>query len=239
MIRVTPIASGSSGNCYLIDDGKTKILIEAGIPIKRMQKGCDWMLSDVAGALISHEHGDHASHAQDLTKYGIDVYASSGTIEATQKTKYPLSGPLVHPIKAMQEIRIRTFEVLPFDVQHDAAEPLGFLIRSTKSGEKLLFFTDTYYIRYRFEGLNIIMAECNYSMDQLMQNVREGTTPAYRIQRLAKSHMSLETLEEMLQANDLSQLKQIYLLHLSSDNSNEEEIRTKIQELTGVEVYVC
>ena len=239
MIRVTPIASGSSGNCYLIDDGKTKILIEAGIPIKMMQKGCDWMLSDVAGALISHEHGDHASHAQDLTKYGIDVYASSGTIEATQKTKYPLSGPLVHPIKAMQEIRIRTFEVLPFDVQHDAAEPLGFLIRSTKSGEKLLFFTDTYYIRYRFEGLNIIMAECNYSMDQLQETVEDGITPAFRIRRLAKSHMSLEALEDMLQANDLSKLRQIYLLHLSADNSNEEQMKQEIQELTGVEVYVC
>ena len=239
MVCVTPIASGSSGNCYLIDDEETKLLIEAGIPVKKIQQGCGWMLSDVAGALISHEHGDHASHAQELTKYGIDVYASSGTIEATQKTRYPLSGPLVHPIKAMQEIRIRTFEVLPFDVQHDAAEPLGFLIRSTESGEKLLFFTDTYYLKYRFEGCSVIMAECNYSIGQLQENVSDGTTPTFRIQRLAKSHMSLEALEDMLQANDLSKLRQIYLLHLSSDNSNEAQMKQEIQELTGVEVYVC
>ena len=239
MIHVTPIASGSSGNCYLIDDEETKILIEAGIPVKRIQQGCGWMLSDVAGVLISHEHGDHASHAQDLTKYGIDVYASAGTIEATQKTRYPISGPLAHPIKAMRKLLIRTFEILPFDVQHDAAEPLGFLIRSTKSGEKLLFFTDTYYIRYRFDGISIIMAECNYSMDQLRGNVEDGTTPAFRIQRLAKSHMSLEALEDMPQANDLSKLRQIYLLHLSDDNADEERMKREIQELTGVEVYVC
>ena len=239
MIRVTPIASGSSGNCYLIDDGKTKILIEAGIPIKRMQKGCDWMLSDVAGALISHEHGDHASHAKDLTRFGVDVYASQGTIDGTQDKPYALRGPQVHPIKALQEFSIGTFRILPFDVEHDAKEPLGFLIRSTATGEKLLFFTDTYYLKYKFPGCDIIMAECNYTMDQLLKNVADGITPAYRIQRLAKSHMSLETLEEMLQANDLSRLKQIYLLHLSSDNSYEEVMKQEIQKLTGVEVYVC
>ena len=239
MIRVTPIASGSSGNCYLIDDGKTKILIEAGIPIKRMQKGCDWMLSDVAGALISHEHGDHASHAQELTRLGIPVYASPGTIEGTQGRKGALKGPLVHPVQPMEQFQVGTFTVLPFDVEHDAKQPLGFLIQSGTTGEKLLFFTDTYYLKYKFPGCDIIMAECNYSMDQLLKNVADGITPAYRIQRLAKSHMSLEALEGMLKANDLSRLKKIYLMHLSNDNSDEETMKTRIQKLTGVEVYVC
>ena len=238
-MEVISIASGSTGNCYRIGDGTTKILIEAGIPVNRIREGCGFRLSDISGCLISHEHGDHASHAKDLTRYGIDVYTSQGTIEGTQGTRYELHGPMVHPVKAMQAFKIRSLTILPFDVEHDAKEPLGFLIWSSVTGEKLLFFTDTFYIKYRFSGLTQIMAECNYTMDQLMQNVRDGTTPAYRIQRLAKSHMSLEALEDMLQANDLSQLKQIYLLHLSSDNSNEEEIRTKIQEQTGVEVYVC
>lgn len=238
-MEVISIASGSTGNCYRIGDGTTKILIEAGIPVNRIREGCGFRLSDISGCLISHEHGDHASHAKDLTRYGIDVYTSQGTIEGTQGTRYELHGPMVHPVKAMQAFKIRSLTILPFDVEHDAKEPLGFLIWSSVTGEKLLFFTDTFYIKYRFSGLTQIMAECNYTMDQLMQNVRDGTTPAYRIQRLAKSHMSLETLEDMLQANDLSQLKQIYLLHLSSDNSNEEEITRKIQELTGVEVYVC
>ena len=238
-MEVISIASGSTGNCYRIGDGTTKILIEAGIPVNRIREGCGFRLSDISGCLISHEHGDHASHAKDLTRYGIDVYTSQGTIEGTQGTRYELHGPMVHPVKAMQAFKIRSLTILPFDVEHDAKEPLGFLIWSSVTGEKLLFFTDTFYIKYRFSGLTQIMAECNYTMDQLMQNVRDGTTPAYRIQRLAKSHMSLEALEDMLQANDLSQLKQIYLLHLSSDNSNEEEITRKIQELTGVEVYVC
>lgn len=236
---IKAIASGSSGNCYRVSDRKTTILIEAGITIDRIRSGCGYRLSGISGCLVSHEHGDHASHAQELTRFGIPVFTSEGTIEGTQEHRWVLKGPLVHPVEPMKQFQLGSFQILPFDVEHDAKEPLGFLIWSSATGEKLLFFTDTFYIKYRFTGLTQIMAECNYTMDQLMQNVREGVTPAYRIQRLAKSHMSLEALEDMLQANDLSQLKQIYLLHLSSDNSNEEEIRTKIQELTGVEVYVC
>ena len=236
---IKAIASGSSGNCYRVSDRKTAILIEAGIPVDRIRAGCGYRLSGISGCLVSHEHGDHASHAQELTRFGIPVFTSEGTIEGTQEHRWALKGPLVHPVERMKTFQIGTFLVLPFDVEHDAKEPLGFLIWSSVTGEKLLFFTDTFYIKYRFTGVNIIMAECNYNMDQLLKNVDEGITPVFRIQRLAKSHMSLETLEDMLQANDLSQLKQIYLIHLSSDNSNEEEIRTKIQELTGVEVYVC
>lgn len=238
-MEIEPIASGSTGNCYRISDGKTKILIEAGIPVTRIMQACGFRMWEISGCLVSHEHGDHASHAQDLTRYGIEVYTSQGTIEGTRQFRYALHGPLVHPVKAMQAFQIRSLTILPFDVEHDANEPLGFLIKSEMTGEKLLFFTDTFYIKYRFTGVNIIMAECNYTMDQLLKNVADGITPAYRIQRLAKSHMSLEALEGMLKANDLSRLKKIYLMHLSNDNSDEETMKTRIQKLTGVEVYVC
>lgn len=55
MIDVRVLASGSSGNCYLID-GQTKVLIEAGIPFKKIQQGLNWKTSELAGVLISHEH---------------------------------------------------------------------------------------------------------------------------------------------------------------------------------------
>lgn len=236
---IKSIASGSSGNCYRVSDRKTTILIEAGIPVDRIRAGCGYHLSGISGCLVSHEHGDHASHAQELTRFGIPVFTSHGTIEALEGRKEELHGPMVHPVERMKTFQIGSFLVMPFDVEHDAKEPLGFLILSGFTGEKLLFLTDTFYIKYRFTGLTQIMAECNYTMDQLLKNVADGITPAYRIQRLAKSHMSLEALEGMLKANDLSRLKKIYLMHLSNDNSDEETMKTRIQKLTGVEVYVC
>ena len=143
------------------------------------------------------------------------------------------------PVKALQEVMIGTFAVLPFDVQHDAPEPLGFLLTSRRTGEKLLYFTDTYYLTYRSTRLTHIMGESNYSMDIVEQSVRNGYIPPELVPRLIKSHMSLEHFLDILKANDLHEVKQIYLLHLSNNNSDAERFREAVQKLTGTEVYVC
>lgn len=231
---ITVIASGSSGNAYRISDGDTALLLDAGIPLQRIKQALNFRVRDLAGCLITHAHGDHAKAAGDLAKAGVDVYTSQGTIDACR-----LTGHRMKPVKALQEVMIGIFAVLPFDVQHDAPEPLGFLLTSRRTGEKLLYFTDTYYLKYRFTGLTHIMGECNYSMDIVEQSVRNGYIPPELVPRLIKSHMSLEHFLDLLKANDLHEVKQIYLLHLSNNNSDAERFREAVQKLTGTEVYVC
>nr|DAO88672.1 MAG TPA: Metal-dependent hydrolases of the beta-lactamase superfamily I [Caudoviricetes sp.] len=231
---ITVIASGSSGNAYRISDGDTALLLDAGIPLQRIKQALNFRVRDLAGCLITHAHGDHAKAAGDLAKAGVDVYTSQGTIDACR-----LTGHHMKAMKALQEVMIGTFAVLPFDVQHDAPEPLGFLLTSRRTGEKLLYFTDTYYLKYRFTGLTHIMGECNYSMDIVEQSVRNGYIPPELVPRLVKSHMSLEHFLDLLKANDLHEVKQIYLLHLSNNNSDAERFREAVQKLTGTEVYVC
>ena len=231
---ITVIASGSSGNAYRISDGDTALLLDAGIPLQRIKQALNFRVRDLAGCLITHAHGDHAKAAGDLAKAGVDVYTSQGTIDACR-----LTGHRMKPVKALQEVMIGTFAVLPFDVQHDAPEPLGFLLTSRRTGDKLLYFTDTYYLKYRFTGLTHIMGECNYSMDIVEQSVRNGYIPPELVPRLVKSHMSLEHFLDLLKANDLHEVKQIYLLHLSNNNSDAERFREAVQKLTGTEVYVC
>ena len=231
---ITVIASGSSGNAYRISDGDTALLLDAGIPLQRIKQALNFRVRDLAGCLITHAHGDHAKAAGDLAKAGVDVYTSQGTIDACR-----LTGHRMKPVKALQEVMIGTFAVLPFDVQHDAPEPLGFLLTSRRTGEKLLYFTDTYYLKYRFTGLTHIMGECNYSMDIVEQSVRNGYIPPELVPRLIKSHMSLEHFLDLLKANDLHEVKQIYLLHLSNNNSDAERFHEAVQKLTGTEVYVC
>lgn len=231
---ITVIASGSSGNAYRISDGDTALLLDAGIPLQRIKQALNFRVRDIAGCLITHAHGDHANAAGDLAKAGVDVYTNQGTIDACR-----LTGHRIKPVKALQEVMIGTFAVLPFDVQHDAPEPLGFLLTSRRTGEKLLYFTDTYYLKYRFTGLTHIMGECNYSMDIVEQSVRNGYIPPELVPRLIKSHMSLEHFLDLLKANDLHEVKQIYLLHLSNNNSDAERFREAVQKLTGTEVYVC
>lgn len=233
-MNIQVLASGSSGNAYRVSDGQTSLLLDAGVPVRTLQVGCGFGLSRLAGCLITHAHQDHCKAARDLARLGVDLYTSQGTIDACG-----LQGHRVHPVRSRETFTVGTFQVLPFEVEHDAPEPLGFLLASTATGEKLLYFTDTYYVRYRFQGLTHILAECNYDQASIRHSVEEGYIPLDLVPRLVKSHMSLEHLLDFLRANDLSRVRQIYLLHLSANNSNAARMKEAVQRLTGTEVYVC
>lgn len=228
------LGSGSSGNSYLITDNKTQLLLDAGLPIKDIQRLLDFKLSSVNGCLLTHCHGDHSKACKDLMKRGINVYTSQGTIDAMG-----WQGHRARAVEPMKRFSIQTMNVLPFDVQHDAPEPLGFLIYSKETKETLLYFTDTYYLKYTFGSLNYIMGECNYDTELVKNSVAKGYIPEELAPRLMKSHMSLEHFLEILKANDLSQIKQIYLLHLSNANSDAKAFKEAVQKETGAEVYVC
>lgn len=141
-------------------------------------------------------------------------------------------------VKSKEQFNIGTWTILPFETEHDAAEPLGFLLANA-AGDKLLYATDTYYVRYRFRGLSHIMVECNYSVDILRANVEAGIVPAELKNRLLRSHFSLENVKEFLKANDLSKVQEIWLIHLSDGNSDAERFKREIQELTGKPTYIA
>ena len=233
MIEITPFASGSTGNCYRITDGMAPLLLECGIKYKDIQKGCGFRLTEIKACLISHEHQDHCKAVKDLMKAGIDCYMSQGTMEALG-----VSGHRINIIKVKQQFRIGTWTILPFETQHDAAEPLGFLL-ANQDGEKLLYATDTYFIRYRFQGLTHIMIEANYSLDILRANVEAGSVPATLKNRLLKSHFSLENVKEFMKANDLGKVQEIWLLHMSNGNSDSERFKREVMELTGKPTYIA
>ena len=231
MIEITPYASGSLGNCYRITDSRTPLLLECGIPYKEIQKKLNFRTSEIVACLISHEHQDHSKSVKDLMKVGIDCYMSKGTAEALD-----VSGHRLHIIQKKQQFKLGTWTILPFDTQHDATEPLGFLL-ANRDGDKLLYATDTYYIRYRFRDLTHIMIECNYSMDILKAKVKAGLMEPAIKRRILKSHFSLKHVKEFLQANDLSKVREIWLLHMSDGDSDAERFKREVQELTGKPTY--
>lgn len=233
MIDIQVLASGSRGNCYRIDDGSTPLLLECGIPYKEIQKKLKFKISDIIGCLITHEHGDHSKAIKDVIKTGIDCYMSQGTAKALN-----VSGHRVHIVQRKQQFKVGTWTILPFDTQHDAVEPLGFLMVN-QAGERLLYATDTYYIRYKFSDLTHIMVECNYSMDILRSNVETGLIDKALKNRILKSHFNLEHVKEFLKVNDLSKVQQIWLIHLSDSNSDAERFKQEIQELTGKMVFIA
>ncbi len=233
-MEIQVIASGSTGNAYRVSDGATSLLLDAGVPLSKLRPALGFRVSVLDGCLISHCHMDHSKAAGELLRAGVSVYTSRGTIEALG-----LSSHRLRSIRALEPLEIGTFTVLPFDVQHDAPESLGFLLTSRATKEKLLYLTDSYYVKYTFRGLTHIMCECNYSEEALQESIAAGYVDAALAKRLRTSHMSLDHFLDLLRANDLSKVRQIYLLHLSSNNSDAARFREAVEALTGCEVYVC
>lgn len=52
------IGTGSSGNSYALYDNNGKILLlDLGVREKDIKKAIDYRISDVVGAVVTHEHG--------------------------------------------------------------------------------------------------------------------------------------------------------------------------------------
>lgn len=231
-MKLKILGSSSAGNCYVFDNGKEALVVEAGISFSEVKKAVDFDISRIVGCIISHEHGDHAKHVQKFIDARIPVYMSLGTLTKTIVSKYSKR------ITSKNEITIGSFQILPFNIQHDAAEPLGFIIYHPEMGTTL-FATDTYYLTYTFSGLNNIIIECNYRTDILEKNVELGNISMEQQNRTLLSHMSYDTCLETLLENNLFEVNNIVLIHLSESNANAAEFQRGIQEATGKTVHIA
>lgn len=232
-MKFEPIASSSKGNAYLVTDGDSRILLDCGIPFKRLQAALDYQVQTLAGCLITHEHKDHAGHVAQLLKRGVPCYATGGTIRALE-----LDG--ISPLLMLEgnnlgaPLRLGSFVVVPFRTFHDAAEPVGYLIRGG-DGETLAFATDTVGLGYQFRGANIYALEANYKEDILALNTR---MPDSVVKRVRNSHMEIDKLCEYLSSQDLSACREIWLLHLSDASSNEGLFVDLVERTVGPGIIV-
>lgn len=231
-MEIKVLASSSRGNCYLVSDGGAPLLLEAGLRYQDIQRGIGFGMSGLAGCLVTHEHGDHARSVREVMRAGVDVYASAGTIQALG-----VSGHRLHPVKALEQVAIGPWTVLPFDAIHDAAEPLGFLLAG--QGGKVLYLTDSGYCKYKFAGLTHIMLEVNHSAELLRKGVASGAIPLAHKNRVMRNHFGLERALDLLRANDLSAVQEIHLLHLSDQNSDADGFKRAVAAATGKPVYVA
>jgi len=229
---ITPIASSSLANAYILDDGKSPLLIEAGVTLKKLKIASCFRLSSFGGCLISHSHMDHARAVGDLIDFGVDCYMTAETAAALE-----VFGHRVRIIEPLKQFVIGSWVVLPFPTEHDCPGSVGFLLAS--GSEKILFATDTAYLRYKFQGITHLLIESNYVREILDHNVENGIIDIGRKHRLVKSHFSLENLAEMLKANDWGRLEECWLLHLSRDNSNEGYMKKTVAGILGKPVYVA
>lgn len=234
-MRIKSLGSSSSGNAYILDDGSSLLLIECGFsykPLTKMIREQGYALSQIAGVLISHEHTDHAKCWDNLVNYGLPVYASRGTIDSLTGQD-PVLAAQLRPMAievgadASHPVTIGSYDVIAFRTFHDAAEPIGFLIRSRTDKTKLVFATDTVQLRYQFKGIDKYMLEANYSDELLSHNQH---LPDAVVKRIRNSHMEIDSLCAYLNSLDLSKTKVLCLLHLSDTSSDEYKFYHKVRK---------
>ena len=230
MLWLNTVATGSAANCYVsTDENRESIILDAGVPVRQVLPAIP-DFRKVSGVLVTHEHADHSRAWQDFSMRGIPVVMSHGTYEALgarMAVKEVFTPTLA---RALRKMHIGSYTVMPFEVQHDAVMPFGYLIRHRATGETLLYATDTYYLRYTFPGVNYWLVECNYCEDLI-----DGETDLALRNRLKQSHMSLRRLEDALRANDLSETAKIVLVHLSDSRSDEKRMVSEISDLFEVD----
>lgn len=229
-MKLKVLGSGSSGNCYLLENQNECLIIEAGVSIKELKIALNFDFSKIVGCIVTHEHGDHATQVKNLQQHGIDCFMSAGTASVADKAT--LHNARTKIIKDGQSFALGGFRVLPFDVKHDAIEPLGFLIYHPDCG-KVLFITDSKYSPYTFNGLNQIIIEANYSQEIIDSKFTRENELAFLKKRIINSHFSIENCAELLKSNDLSHVNNIILIHLSNGNSNEVDFVKQIEDLTA------
>lgn len=230
MFRLIVLATGSKGNGYILTNGEDTLLIEAGARYKEMLAGLDYKIETVNGMIVSHEHKDHSKYIEQYLTKGLLVHMPRSMINNLDLS-YVYNAISVD-IGVTYELG--NFTIKPFELVH-SVDCLGYYIYHKDLG-KMLFITDTEYVKYRFDklGINHIVVEANYSKELLNRGKVNSN-------HVLKGHMEINTTTNFLKENDTDSLKNVVLVHLSDSNSDERlfyELTTKVVH-EGVRVTIA
>lgn len=233
-MQIDVLASSSLGNAYIVSDGVTSILLDAGIPYKELQAKSNFKVNEVAACFISHEHGDHSKAIKDLIKGAIDVYALPETLSALNVIEHHRT----HSVVPNETIEIKTLKIMPVTMHHDVP-CVGYMVYSEKTNERLFFATDTYKITVNPQSIDYLIFEVNYQKEIVNELVNQGKMESSIRARLLFSHYELSKAVKWLNKIDKSRLKRIYVAHLSSGHSDAEVVKKTIISETGIPTTIC
>jgi phosphoribosyl 1,2-cyclic phosphodiesterase len=219
---VWSFASGSDGNCYLLESEGTTLLVECGRPYQQVRSFLEAVGKQpdaIAGILLTHAHGDHSRSARYFSQeHQVPIYASSGTL-ACLKLNEPSLG---RPIESGRTYQVGQLDVKPFAVPHDCREPLGFRFE-TGTGRAAIA-TDLGWVPHnvgkQFRDLDLLVLEANYDPHLL----ETGTYPHFLKRRVAGTfgHLSNAAAAEAIAACGDRAPGTVWLAHLSEHNNSQK-----------------
>jgi phosphoribosyl 1,2-cyclic phosphodiesterase len=236
------LASGSSGNCTLLETSQTRLLVDAGLGKKetlRRLAAVERTVDRLDGIVISHEHSDHIGGlALLLAQWRTTVYITAAThaeVLRTLSEKHAKRLDRVEFIEAGQRFAVGDIEVSPFAIPHDAVDPLGFTFRA--GGVKLAVATDLGYmpelVKHHLRECDGMLLESNHDLEML----KVGPYPWHVKQRVMSrtGHLSNDTVSQFLADPEGFDARSRYLVlaHLSEANNNPDVARICAEEALG------
>lgn len=233
MLEVHVLASGSDGNCTIIECDGEAVMIDAGVSCKRIQE-----LMDVAGVdrevvkalLITHEHSDHISGAGAVARrFDIPVMTNIATYEASH-----LGNVRFQPVDCTSSFDVGGMRVTSLPTSHDAVDPCCYFTE-TDCG-RVLLATDTGRLNFQIEHAmaraDLAIIESNYDPEMLAN----GPYPYYLKQRIKgdRGHLSNFDCAEAIRRNT-SGGTQLFLAHLSKKNNVPDLARQTVSDVTGID----
>ena len=238
-MELCTLASGSSGNAVFLGTDDSAILIDCGISGKRTEEALNTIGRtgrDLKAILLTHEHADHVQGLGVLArKLGIPVYTTEGTRRELRKMTSlgEIPEELFHVVQADVPVQAGGFNVLPFALSHDAAEPVGYRVeaggRSAAVATDMSVYTED-TIRH-LRGLDALLLEANHDIHML----EVGRYPYYLKRRILSEHghLSNETAGQLLGGLLHDNIRHVFLGHLSHENNYEAlAYETVSQEVT-------
>ena len=223
MLNFCSLYSGSSGNCLFVESDNTKLLIDAGVSLKKIEEGLNSINvspSSLDGILVTHEHSDHIKSLGNLSKkFNLPVFANSETFDAMPKERDKISEQNIRNFIVNEKFCINDIEVNPFSIPHDAANPCGFNL--TCDGKKISIATDighmTNNILKTLEGSKFVLLESNYDTEVL----KCTKYPFYLKQRIAgpNGHLSNTMAGKVINHLLQNDLQTAVLGHLSKESN--------------------
>jgi phosphoribosyl 1,2-cyclic phosphodiesterase len=232
-MRFASLGSGSRGNATLIESGSTLVLVDCGFSRRETERRLARLgrtAEQLAGILVTHEHGDHIRGVSALAReYGLPVWLSAGT-QLMLREDAPRE---IHCFDGQARISLGDLEIRPFTVPHDAREPCQFVFADGNRRFGLLTDTGriTAHIRASLDGCDALMLECNHDSALLAAGPYSASLKARVGGPLG--HLSNAQAAGLLESIDTSRLQHIVAAHLSEKNNRPELARAALASALG------
>jgi len=220
-VRILPLGSGSSGNATLLEFGKARLLVDAGLSSRELTRRIEAAgvaPASLAGILLTHEHHDHSRGAERFsTKHGVPVFCVRETLEAMNLSPIHLAS--FEALTPGLVFDLHGVRVDPFPVPHEAAAPVGFSLtgEGVRVGIALDLGHATTLVVERLRGSHVLLVESNHD-DGMLQ---AGPYPWQLKQRIGgrMGHLSNGEAAALVARAADDDFRAVILAHLSEKNN--------------------